>query len=396
MTMDKRKLLDPGTVLPFAGMECRVETLAGRGSNAIAYWGSWLGHRQPEGRHDVLIEELFPYHPQNAVYREESDKIGWSGEMENWMELHQLNFYREKQIQSSQNTSIKPMRQNSQRNQGGQRNQNNQNNQSSQGSLDSQSTHVLENTKPGMAVFFLNNTLYAVWELTAGRSLEMELARTEVADTEGMALTMHIRRISGVLNELEIFHRSGLLHLDISPDTIFLTGEGEKEQVILLNWNGFHTRRELEAGDLVYSRAKGCYTAPELRLGDAKNIGYAADLYSVAAIFYQCLTGKTLSMLQTVQNRVPDISGAGSLDGMSVPVCVMTRRILRRGLSCLTRGRYKSVAEMRRDLEELQARVDGKGFPPTWNMEEQSGGNILQESANGFAKIDSAREIKPL
>lgn len=313
--MDKRKRLVSGAALSFPEMECRVESLAGCGSQVMAYLGSYADPLWPQIRRRVLIQELFPYHPQNQVYRDEAGDICWETEAKELMEVHLREFYRENQIGRG-----------------------------------------LENVGSARAVFSLNHTLYSVLEFTGGRSLEEEMGRPGAAN---VSLAAHIRRICGVLDSLESFHKLGLLHLDINPDTILLLGEGEKEQVVLAAFNGVHTKQEMERGEFLYRRGRECYTAPEVRLGDVENIGYASDLYAVSSVFYQCLTGKKLSVLQMLQNRAPEVSEARSLDDMPGAARVMTRKILKRGLSCLAHKRYPCTGAMRRDLEELKALTGG-------------------------------------
>ena len=55
--MDGRMGLQPGTVLEFPGMECRIESFVGRGSNAMVYLGSYPDAQLKGMRHQVLITE---------------------------------------------------------------------------------------------------------------------------------------------------------------------------------------------------------------------------------------------------------------------------------------------------------------------------------------------------
>lgn len=67
--MDHRIALEPGIVLDFPGMSCKIKREIGRGSNTIVYEGSYadavsaLSHR-------VLIKELFPFDPNGGIRRE--------------------------------------------------------------------------------------------------------------------------------------------------------------------------------------------------------------------------------------------------------------------------------------------------------------------------------------
>lgn len=60
--MDGRKCLEKGTKLEFPGMYCTIESLMGKGSNAVVYLASYPDQHQRGLYHLVLIKELFPYH----------------------------------------------------------------------------------------------------------------------------------------------------------------------------------------------------------------------------------------------------------------------------------------------------------------------------------------------
>ncbi|MBR1692268.1 MAG: hypothetical protein IJ711_05780, partial [Lachnospiraceae bacterium] len=253
--MDTREVLQPGTVLPFPEMECTVETVIGRGSNAVVYQGSYPDRQHPELRHRVLVKELFPFHPKGLIYRDEKGEICKEPEAEELMQLHRHSFEKGNEIH----------------------------------------LRLLEEY-PGdidanINTFSMHQTLYTVLGFSGGRSLDKELRASGAA---AVSLAVHIRRMQGVLRILDAFHASGYLHLDISPDNLLLIGDGKKERVTLIDYNSVHAFQEVRSGRPFYSCAKEGYTAPEIRLGKRADIGPATDLYSLAAVFYRCLTGKKL------------------------------------------------------------------------------------------------------
>ncbi|MDE6635704.1 MAG: hypothetical protein K2K09_03750, partial [Lachnospiraceae bacterium] len=321
--MDIRKVLDTGTVLSFPGMECTIDSYIGCGSNALVYSGSYPDAQISELRHHILIKELFPYHPDGAIFRSGNNEICWSSDAEYTMEIHRLSFNRGNEVH-----------------------------------LKLLHDHP-DAIDPNINTFFLNNTLYSVLGFSGGRSMDKELNSPH---SEDISLTVHIHRILGVLNVLEAFHESGYLHLDISPDNILLIGDGKRERVSLIDYNSVHTSKEIRSEKSVYYSAKEGYTAPELRAGKTSDIGVAADIYAITAVFYRCLTGKTLSVMQTVRGTVPDISGAKCLEGMPDTVLNMVKKILKRGLASLVSRRYKNVTQMQLDFEELKDRIEEKGI----------------------------------
>ena len=86
----------------------------------------------------------------------------------------------------------------------------------------------------------------------------------------------------GLLDALEAFHMSGYLHLDISPDNVMLVGSGEQERIFLIDYN---SARALNATELAYVSCKAGYSAPEVTVPELSQVGFASDLYSVAAVF---------------------------------------------------------------------------------------------------------------
>lgn len=335
--MDKRTILEPGSRLLFPKMECEIASFVGRGSNAMVYTACYPDKAFPALRHKVLIKELFPFHPQAQIFRDGQGDICWTKEGVSVMDLHRLSFQRANEVH------IKLL-------------------ESCPGDLDA-----------NINTFSLHRTLYTVFGFSGGRSLEEELSRQS---QQAVPLSAHVRRMAAILDVLEAFHQSGYLHLDISPDNILLIGEGRRERVTLIDFNSVHTLQEIRGQENLYYSAKEGFTAPEISSGQAAEIGYPADLYSLAAVFYSMLTGKKLSLLQAVSRRTPDLSDAPCLAAAPDTVRSMARKILKRGLAALTAKRYQTAAQMRWDLEELQNRIEGKGIthPALW---ETGRANIL-------------------
>lgn len=356
--MDKRTLLPAGTSLDFPGMRCTIESAVGRGSNALVYMGSYPDHHQPGLRHRVLIKELFPYHSGGAVYRDAQNQIRFDGDGAETMYLHRLSFGRGNEVH------IRLL-----------------------------GEHP-EDLDSNINTFSLNRTLYSVLGFSGGRSLDGEL---DAAGADKIPLTVHIRRMLGTLQVLEAFHQSGYVHLDISPDNILLIGDGKKERVSLIDYNSVHTFEEIRSGTEVYFSAKEGYTAPEIRMQRIGQIGFPSDLYAVAAVFYRCITGRRVSALEMVRQTVPDLSGAKCLDGIPDTVLGMVRLILKRGLAASVSRRYPNTEEMRRDLEELQDRIDGRGITH-WALWETGRGGLLHtiRTNPAFGYIQDQEKVYPV
>lgn len=316
--MDHRIPLKHHTVLAFEGMPCCIETVIGQGSNAVVYKGWYPDALNPELRHHVLIKELFPFHPQKKIWREENGFIAVADEARDLWLIHRESFETGNRI------------------------------------------HLrLLSDHPGMMAmganlnsFSQNGTLYSVLGYTGGRSLQEELNKRDAS------LRCIANRMIRLLDALEVFHKSGYLHLDISPDNIMLVGQEDGERIFLIDYN---SARETGSRDSSYLSCKTGYSAPEVSTGNPDAIGFESDLYSVAAVFYRCLMGRSLTLEEELRPKAPD--GRDSLLLQSVPqtVSAMAGSILKKGLSTLPGRRYRSIGQLRQAFQELIDRIDCVG-----------------------------------
>jgi len=98
--------------------------------------------------------------------------------------------------------------------------------------------------------------------------------------------------VSAVASALDHAHQRGLLHRDVKPANILLTGRGEGEQRILLADFGVARRFGEPTGVNPTNAPAGsvAYSAPEQLLG-ADDIDGRADQYALAATAFHSLTG---------------------------------------------------------------------------------------------------------
>ena len=317
--MDHRIPLKLHTVLAFGAMDCHIETVVGQGSNAIVYRGWYSDNLNPELRHHVLVKELFPFHPQQKIQRREDGTIHVAPDAAELWQTHRESF------EAGNAIHLRLL-------------------------ADHPELMVMG---ANLNSFHLNGTLYSVLGYSGGRSLQSELNRN-ASDLRSTA-----RRMLLLLNALEAFHKSGYLHLDISPDNIMLVGQGTQERIFLIDYN---SARQVGALGCPYFSFKAGYSAPEVCNGNGADVGFASDLYGVAAVFYRSLMGRSLTVAQALQARAPDAQDSPLLMVAPQSVVNMVGAILKKGLHTLPRRRYQSIGQMRQAFEELLDRIDCIGI----------------------------------
>lgn len=336
--MDKRRALAPGTLLPLSGLSCRIEKEVGRGGNAMVYLGWYPDDHNPELHHIVLIKELFPHTLNGRIYRDEAGKIcAADARAQAVFDLHKASFEKANLVH-----------------------------------LD-----LLRRQPDGVGgnlnTCEYNGTLYTLLQYDGGRTLEKESM---------LSLSACARTMIGVLDALNVFHRHGFLHLDVSPDNVLVIGEGRRIRYDMIDYNCVVSVSELADSELDYLSHKEGYSAPELTTEDVERIGPATDLYAVGAMFFELLTGQT--------PNPDDVTTPGFLEGLESPLLAdqpetvldMVRTILLFSLFPLAEERYASADAMAQAFEELLSRIEGRGVThwALWEAGKKSVQAVIQKN----------------
>ncbi len=337
--MDKRVALPAGYQLHFPGMCCIVEGEVGRGLNAIVYRGWYQDASDRNQRHNVLVKELFPYHEKGVIYRaEEDDTIHCRENGKGTMEMHRDSFKWGNKIHLHMKNRYP------------------------------------DETGGNINTYEYHNTYYTILDFSGGRTLEKDM----VSSKDTLTLRKIAQRCVGILDSLRLFHQEGCLHLDISPDNILLMNYGRKERIELIDYNSVFRIEQAEQDDTLRFSMKQGFHSPEVRRHDIRHIGTWTDLYSVAAVFYYCLMGQTLSRMQLCGLVPVQVQESRYLREVPETVKSMIRKILQRGLAGTERKRYQKADEMLRDFEELINRIDGIGITH-WSLWETGRKSICRE-----------------
>jgi hypothetical protein len=127
--------------------------------------------------------------------------------------------------------------------------------------------------------------LYLAMRFVPGTNLR------QVIDRGPMALGRIARIINQIAGALDAAHARGLVHRDVKPANILVSGEGEHEHIYLTDF-GLTKRLGAAAGAL--TRTGGWvgtpdYVAPEQIQGH--NVDRRADVYSLGCMLFEMLTG---------------------------------------------------------------------------------------------------------
>lgn len=126
-----------------------------------------------------------------------------------------------------------------------------------------------------------NGTTYCVSEYLEGNTLQERMDTKAVFNREQADAVFE-----QICNAVERMHERGILHLNLSPESIYIPNDNN---IKIFDFG--------EAKEEAERQQDGClelfdarYAAPEILKGEPYNT--AADLYSLGAIYYQMVTGK--------------------------------------------------------------------------------------------------------
>ncbi|MFO0550155.1 MAG: protein kinase [Polyangiaceae bacterium] len=152
-------------------------------------------------------------------------------------------------------------------------------------------------THPNTVKVFLygeleDGSLYIVMEYLEGRNLNQVVRREGPLPVE-RAIPVLVQ-VCGALHEA---HSQGIIHRDLKPENIFLsTNGGLKDFAKVLDFGlAKVTERELRPGSIMLTQEGMVFGTPEFmspEQAQGKKLDPRSDIYSLATILYEVLTGK--------------------------------------------------------------------------------------------------------
>jgi eukaryotic-like serine/threonine-protein kinase len=198
-------------------------------------------------------------------------------------------------------------------------------------------------------------------EYCAGGSLAQRLDGTPLPPREAAALVETLARA------MHAAHERGIVHRDLKPANILYTGDGTAKIT------DFGLAKDLDAtAKLTQSGAvmgTPSYMPPEQALGRIRELGPAADIYSLGAVLYELLAGrppfKGATPMDTMMQVAKDEPVVPSRLQPRVPFDVETIC-----LKCLEKAalrRYPTALALADDLHRFLAHEPIQARPASWS-----------------------------
>lgn len=187
-----------------------------------------------------------------------------------------------------------------------------------------------------------------VMEFLDGEELRFVLKREKMIPGERI-----VRMLSQVAIGLDEAHARQMVHRDLKPDNLFLCGTREGDDVKILDFGSVKDKNKDAKKLTVLGTTIGSpyYMAPEQAQG-LETLDARADVFALAAITYECLTGTVPftgnngpSILLSILTKDPDPPSTKAA-GAKYPIPPAMDDVLEVGLAKNPNIRTKSVGEL--------------------------------------------------
>ena len=211
---------------------------------------------------------------------------------------------------------------------------------------------------------------YMVWEYIDGENIAQRIrARGRLQPRYA------VRLIIQALHGLDALHRAGIVHRDISPENLMITRE-EEERVKVIDLGVAKTEDPGEAATRVgVFVGKLRYASPEHLgfLNEGEKIDGRADLFSLAMVLYEMLTGRPpfeatspheYVMLHSREQQFKPLDLPADLPGGTE-----LQAVLAKALDRDRNKRYANAREFAAALEEVERSLPDPGAMRTMHLQ---------------------------
>lgn len=292
-----RKPLNKGEALILGDRKYVISNVIGDGAMCIVYSACYTDSL--DFVHQVNIKECYPYHAK--VTRGKGNTLMWESEGEK--EEYLANF----------ETSYKKV-------------------------LEHQygnfSIHVFD-------FFKANGTNYIIMDANDGVTYDKENTNS---------LSKILTTIKLLANAVNNYHENGYLHLDIKPSN-FLVYPEPSEHIVLFDMDTITSIKEIKSGQIKCVPFSEDWAAPEQKNREIKKLCPATDLYSIGAILFMKIMGRSV---KSSDSRIfAEWEFEGELfDKVNPRIKRLLTDIFRKTISAAIKRRYQSTDELIEALDE--------------------------------------------
>jgi eukaryotic-like serine/threonine-protein kinase len=237
----------------------------------------------------------------------------------------------------------------------------------------------------------LDGRAFIAMELCVGQTLDARLRSGDLPWREAVRIAIEVAKA------LEAAHAAGLVHRDLKPQNLMLTGTGDEADVKLLDF-GLATaltdsekrppteRERALRGFAVFGTPE--YMAPEQVAGDP--VDGRADLYALGCVLYEMLTGTAAfegsSSVVVMGKQLHETPPAPRVRAPKRPIPRAVEAVVVKAMAKSPAARFATAAAMREALEEA------RGAPVRRRERARRvAGAVLMGAAIAAAAVGSAR-----
>lgn len=306
--MDDRVVLAPGTTIRIDTK--RTVTLTqciGRGATCLVYAG--LYHDQSGLTHRVRLKECYPYY--GRVQRQDNGQLLFDGNRSDCLAAFRLAYERNVAVRNT--------------------------------------LGLMNSATDAHELFPGNHTVYSLLSYDEGTVYQT------YQDASLQEVLRHLKALTLVISQ---YHRHGYLHLDIKPENLLVIPE-TPEHILLFDVDSIITEDEIkENASLRLSYSDG-FSAPELVRCDRAKIGVRADIFSLGAVLFYKLFGRTPDFSDCRLGATYDFSQMIYQDERFQPALYrLLQDILAHTLTLSTVPRWQDTQPLLAALDRLIALAD--------------------------------------
>jgi eukaryotic-like serine/threonine-protein kinase len=231
-----------------------------------------------------------------------------------------------------------------------------------------------------------DGSLYIVMEFLEGRNLN-QTVRKEGPMTAERAVPILVQ-VCGALHEA---HEMGIVHRDLKPENIFLCTQGGLTDYPKVLDFGLAkvTERQMRPGSIILTQEGMVFGTPEFmspEQAQGKTLDAGSDIYSLATILYEVLTGKLPFVAKTpmeyIQKHVmePPIPINERVPGKTFPVGLQDA--ISKALEKKPEDRFRSAAEFAQALAAYAEPGSERAMPALARVPSPAAPPVQQRALN--------------